>query len=363
MKQEFIKNRIEALRASMKSENLTAVIVTSFENRIYYSGFSGSNGWLVVTPEEALLVTDGRYITQAGKECPHYEVLKAAQSYEYSIIGAVKDRDAKKSMGGRIGFEASNLTVSAFEKVREYLPGKEFVPFDSFIADPRKVKDSYELGMIREAVRVAEEAYMQILPMVKEGVTELELATELQYRMKLAGADKESFDIIIASGENGALPHATPGARKLAAGDLVTIDWGARFGEYTSDMTRTLAVGEPSEKMKKIYNITYEAQMKVLEKIGPGMTTGEADALSREHIKAAGFGEYYVHGLGHGLGIAIHEDPRLKDGEKEVLKPGHVVTVEPGIYIPGEGGVRIEDLVVITETGCEILTTTPKMKF
>ena len=353
-------SRIEKLRKSMKEKNVDSVFISSYENRRYYSGFTGSNGWLVITGNSLNIFTDGRYIEQVKHEAPLYTLVVSDQSYQKAMLEAFSSFASSHPLGKKIGFEMGMMSVSLYSELLGRVNNSEFVAFGEEIRSPRDYKDPVEIEMIRRAVKIAEEGFQAIEAKFISGATERELAAELQYRMKLAGADNESFDTIVGSGENGAMPHAKVSDRVLKEGDAIVVDWGAIADGYNSDMTRTLFVGKPEGKMKEVYEIVLEAQMKVLKNLKPGMKTGEADAIARDHIKAAGYGKEFGHGLGHGVGLAVHEMPSLKEGMETVLQPGMVVTVEPGIYLPGIGGVRIEDLVVITEDGCEVLTSLPK---
>lgn len=357
------ENRVKKLQQKLVDEAMDSFLILNPENRLYYSGFSGSNGWLIVTREKSYLITDGRYFEQVRRESPHCQLVKAVQSYSDSSLQALIDMDGEGLLGEGVGFESCSMTVNLYNKIKKSLPDVELLPADDLIETPRDFKDSREIDLIRHAVKVAEEGFRHIEGLIVPGNTERQLAAQLQYQMKLAGADKEAFDIIVASGENSALPHAQVSDRVLKEGDPLVIDWGAKVDGYHSDMTRTLFVGEPGDKMREIYHVVLQAHNKAIEAIGPGKITGDIDAIARGIIEEAGYGEYFGHGLGHGVGLQIHENPRLKKDEDAILKPGMAVTVEPGIYIPGLGGVRIEDLVVITPEGREILTSLPIIEY
>ncbi|MCD4784375.1 MAG: Xaa-Pro peptidase family protein [Candidatus Eremiobacteraeota bacterium] len=360
---ESIVTRLKKLRSKMQQENINSVLITGEKNRQYYSGFTGSNGWLVITGDSALVITDGRYFEQVGREAPLFTLVKAKQSYRKSIIDAMSEIVENHPVGKTMGYESSILSVAIYNELLKALPDIKFAPFDNEIESTREIKEPAEIEIIKKAIQIAQEGFKQIESKVKAGATEREISAELQYRMKLSGADKEAFDIIVAAGKNSALPHAKVSDCKLKEGDPVVIDWGAKVEGYHSDMTRTLFVGKPSDKMREIYNTVFEAQRKALDVIGPGMSSGEVDAVAREHISSAGYGDYFVHGLGHGVGLAIHERPSVKKDDKTILQPGMVATVEPGIYVPDLGGVRIEDMVLITPDGKEILTSLPIMKY
>lgn len=257
----------------------------------------------------------------------------------------------------RIGFEKDEVTVGVWEKWQKDIP-VEWVPLS--LPHLRSVKTEEELSCIRQACRIADQGYEHILGWIQTGITEKQVENELLHYMKSLGAQKESFDIIVASGENGAMPHAKAGERVICRGDFVTIDFGARVGEYCSDITRSFAVGEAREPLETVYRIVRDAQEKAIEAIRPGCRCQEIDHVAREAITAAGYGENFSHNLGHSMGIACHEDPRFGPKDDTILEPGMVLTVEPGIYLEGIGGIRIEDDILVTENGCEVLTHASK---
>jgi Xaa-Pro aminopeptidase len=354
------KIRLARLQESLKENALDSVLITGPENRRYYSGFTGSNGWLFITRTGAFIITDGRYLLQAPAEAPHFQMAATRPGEGKSLLTALK-RVADENPGVKtIGFEAGVLPVDMYDDLRNTLPGVELVKSDPMIISPRMVKDEGEIQMVRQAARIAGEAYLQELPRIAPGMTEREFAARLDFAVRMKGAQKEAFDTIIASGENGACPHAQPSGRELKEGDAVTIDWGASLNGYNSDCTRTVFVGKPDPEMARIYDVVFRAQAKALEIAGPGLTAEEVDAAARQVIEKAGYGEYFTHGLGHGIGLAVHEGPTLNRNQPTVLKPGMLVTIEPGIYVSGKGGVRIEDLILITGNGKEFLTDVPK---
>jgi len=363
MKEENIKKRIEELRHNMKMEDLDSILIMKPENCQYYSGFTGSSAWLIISPGDAFIVTDGRYFEQVKKEAPLFKLGKAEKSGNEAMFKAMSGIVDKGVVGKFVGFEVSHVNVTLYNAFNERFASIKLIPADDVVSGFRDIKEFEEIELIQKAVETAEKGFKEIEDKIKEGITERKLAAELQYHIRLAGADKEAFDIIVAGGENSAMPHAKVSDRPLKEGDAVVIDWGAVIEGYHSDMTRTVFVGEPCEKIKEIYRVVYEAQQKVLDCIGPGMTTGEADAIARKSIEDAGYGDNFLHALGHGVGLAIHEKPFLKKDDNVSLEPGMVVTIEPGVYLPNVGGVRIEDLIVITEDGCDILTSIPKVKF
>ena len=350
--------RLEKIRALMRNENLDAVIVTDPKNRRYFSGFSGSAGMLAITVESQQVFTDFRYFEQVKIEAPDYDLveLESALVIYESLVRAIKENGVGK--GGRIGFEGGYVIFNVYKKLAEFFPDNELVPIS--LDGCRMVKDEEELRLIKKAAAIADEAFNQVLVHIKPGVREIDVALELEYFMRKLGAEKPAFDTIVASGHRGALPHGMASSKVLEEGDLVTIDFGAVYQGYHSDMTRTVALGKSDAKQREIYSIVLEAQLTGLGALTAGKTGKEVDAAAREVIEKRGYGKYFGHGLGHSVGLAIHELPSLSPKSEIKLEPGVVVSVEPGIYIPDWGGVRIEDLVLVLPDGKEILTTSAK---
>lgn len=342
----------------MREADLPALLVTLPEDILYLAGFSGSSGALILTADDLHLVTDSRYFLQAEAESPAW-TLQRMESGE-SVPEAV--RRALGALGvRRVGFDQVHMTVDAYL----YLGGGEetswtLAPAAGLVGDLRMVKDAGEVAMMREAVRITDDAYAHVLSLARPGVTERELALEAEWFMRRHGADGMAFGVILASGPNAAMPHAVPGDRALQDGDLVIVDMGARYAHYCADMTRTFGVGDPPAAAREIYRVCHAAQMAGVTGIRAGMTGDEADAVVRRVIDDAGYGDYFGHGTGHGVGLHVHENPRLRRQATAVLPLGATVTVEPGIYLPGVGGVRIEDLVLLTESGPEVLTGAAK---
>lgn len=330
---------------------LSAVLLTDRLNRRYISGFSGSAGWAVVTPKEALLLVDFRYVEQAARQAPAFEVLQCEKQIDTLV-------ELASSLGlSRIGFENGHMTVKQFESLRDRLPNVEWVPIDSMVELLRAVKDAAELKYMQEAVAMADRTFAHILGFLRPGVTEKEVALEIEIHLRRQGSEGVAFPPIVASGANGALPHATPTDKPLATGELVTLDFGAVCQGYHSDITRTVAIGQPDARQKEIYQLVLQAQAVGLGAVRPGRSGREVDAEAREVIARAGYGDRFGHGLGHGIGLAVHEEPpRLSKHSEWHLSPGMVCSVEPGVYVPGWGGVRIEDLVVVEPDGCRVLT-------
>ncbi len=346
--------RIEKLRAALGELGADALITEKGVNRRYLSGFTGSTGWVIVTQKDAFLVTDFRYIDQAKEQAPHFTVVNNERKATEAIAKVLNENGVK-----RLAFEGS-VSFSTYQEWNKAFEGVDLVPTSGFLEKLRMYKDESELEVIREAVRIADEAFSHILGFIKPGVREIDVALELEFFMRRQGADAAAFDIIVASGERGALPHGRASEKIIQAGEMVTLDFGAQYKGYNSDITRTVSVGEPHPKMKEIYDIVLQAQVAGVQALKPGITGKEADAVTRDIITAAGYGEAYGHSAGHGLGIEVHELPNLSTVSPYVLEPGHLVTMEPGIYVSGLGGVRIEDDCLITENGCEILTKSTK---
>jgi len=348
--------RLELLREKMDALGLPALLVTRQEHLYYLAGFTGSTGVLVITADRQSFLTDFRYVLQAGQEAPDWELVKVEQTLHATVREVLSGLQASP-----VGFEPEHLTVAQFRQYGGDDPSVPYVltPAPNLIEGLRLVKDAGELAAIREATHITDAAYAHLLTHVAPGVTEYELALEAEGFMRRQGAET-AFDIIVATGARGALPHAQPGPRPLEVGDLVVVDMGARYHQYCSDMTRTFAVRDAGPTAREMYRICLEAQLAGVHGIRAGQTGREADALVRDIIEREGYGEYFGHGTGHGVGLEVHEAPRLSRTAEDTLPAGCVVTVEPGIYLPEVGGVRIEDLCLVTEAGLEMLTGTPK---
>jgi Xaa-Pro aminopeptidase len=346
--------KIQKLRSSFELSGIDGMLITSSYNRRYMTGFTGSAGVVLISAEKALFITDFRYTEQAAKQCEGYEIVKHTGAIPEEVAEQAKQLGIKK-----LGFEEDHLTFSAF-KAYEKAVEAELVPVSGTIEKLRLIKTESEIKIIKVAADIADAAFKHILDIIRPGVTELEISNELEFFMRKAGAVSSSFDIIVASGHRSALPHGVASDKVIEKGDFVTLDFGAYYKGYVSDITRTVAVGEPEDKLKEIYNIVLEAQERGMEGIKPGMSGKEADALTRDYISEKGYGEYFGHSTGHGIGLEVHEGPGLSFKSDVILEPGMVVTVEPGIYIPGLGGVRIEDDTLITKDHNETLTHSTK---
>lgn len=339
---------ISTLKERMK-ESGSAALIMSEENVRYYTGFSSSNGYLLVTGQAAYFLTDSRYIEAAEKTIKTCDEICEFKSIEKTLAPLVCNLAIKS-----ICIEQSRLTIAKLRTLEKNMPQVSFVTdntLDGVITLERSVKTALEVEKTKKAQAVAKLAFEHILGFIKPGVCEKEIALELDYTMLKNGADALSFETIAVSGANGSMPHGVPGSKRVENGDFVTMDFGAVFDGYHSDMTRTVAVGAVSSEQEKVYNIVFQAQKAGLEKIKNGVCAKEVDEKARNVIKSNGYGEFFGHGFGHGVGIEIHEYPNESPSSTAVLQSGNIVTAEPGIYIPGKFGVRIEDMVLVTDDG------------
>jgi len=332
---------------------LSAVLIKDSPNVYYFSGFTGTNGTLLLTPDKSYLLTDFRYLEQAEKETENYEIIRVDSETSETIGKLAKDFKS-------LGVEEDTLSWAEVRKLQDTVGNCRLADISEMLRKLREIKDPSEIEILRQAIRITDQAFEMIREKIKPGITEEEIALELEFFLRKQGATGRSFDYIVASGERSALPHGVASPKKIKTGEAVTLDYGAKYQWYCSDMTRTVFVGKPDEKYKDIYRIVLEAQEAAIHALKPGMTGKEADAAAREVIKKAGYGDYFGHGLGHSLGLEIHETPRLNTRETKILEPGMMLTVEPGIYLPGWGGVRIEDVILVTNFGVEVLTQAPK---
>jgi len=341
---------------NLSYSKINAYIVQDPINRLYLTGFDSSFGILVLSENSKTFYTDPRYFLAAKENLTGFSVksVKAALALEEVA------KDLAAAGLKTIGYEDKFLTVAAFKGFKDKLKVFSLKPASSFIDTLRLVKTDEEVAKIKQAQALAEKAFEKLVDWLKPGVTEKEVATQLNIECLKLGADDMAFKSIIAFGENSAIPHHSPTDKKLEKNDLILVDFGVKLNGYNSDMTRTFCIGTPSPKMAEIYEIVLEAQKYALKNIKAGLTATEADSFSREYIKAHGFGEQFSHSLGHGIGLLVHESPFLREKNDDILLPGMVVTIEPGIYLENEGGVRIEDMAVIREDGVENLTSTGK---
>ena len=346
--------RLENLLKKISTEEIDAVLISKTANLFYFSGFRGDSAVLLIGKNFRKLITDSRYTEQAEQQTKNFEIVKHTEGLFKKIEEEIKNLKIKK-----LGFEGKVLTFAEYSHLKENLPTVEL---KSVVLDElRQIKDAAEISLIRKACKIGDRAFAEILNFIKPNISEYEVAAELEYLMRKFGAEKNSFDTIVASGVRGSLPHGTASDKKISAGEFVTMDFGAIFGGYCSDMTRTIFVGKASENQKKLYNAVLDAQLHGLKVIKIGKGGKEIDAAVRTKLEQAGLGEYFTHSLGHSLGIEVHEEPRLsKLSTCESLQENMLVTDEPGIYIPKVGGIRIEDTVLVTKNGAEPLTESPK---
>ncbi len=344
---------LKAVRRFLTDKGYDVFLGSSSFTRRYLTGFTGSSGCLWISRDSQALITDFRYMEQAGKQCPDWQIVQ-----HDDLIDTLKQMAAEQNVK-QIAVEGDHVSVNTFREWERVLPAS-LTAVKGVVEDLRKQKTDNELAAIRRAADIADQAFAAVLPSVRPGASERAIALELEFTMRRLGASAVSFAPIVGSGVNGALPHARPSEKRLQAGDFVVLDFGCVFDGYCSDMTRTLLISPATDKHHAIYDCVLRAQTAGLAAVTVGRLGREVDAAARDVIESAGYGEYFGHGLGHGVGLEIHEEPRLSKKGETPLAEGMVVTVEPGIYLPEFGGVRIEDLVVVTIDGAEVLSQTPK---
>ncbi|MFW6295095.1 MAG: M24 family metallopeptidase [Halanaerobium sp.] len=348
-------HRIEKLREKMKANNIKNFLLTKKENIRYLSSFTGTSARILLTEHENIFITDFRYLDQASEQTEGFIIEEISSNFMQGFAELLKNKQIKE-----MSFESDDINYKTYQDFQKKLELEELNAVNGIIEELRLVKEEAEVEKIKRAVEIADRGFQFLLDFIEPGKTEKEIALELEFFMKKNGGEANAFDFIVASGKRGALPHGTASNKIVEKGELITIDFGTVYQGYHSDITRTIALGEVSQKHREIYNIVLEAQLKVIEKIKAGMSCIDADKIARDFISKAGYKENFGHGLGHGIGLEIHEGPRLSYTAEGVLKKGMVVTDEPGIYISGFGGVRIEDDLLITEEGCEVLNSSPK---
>lgn len=351
----MIDKRVQSLRSKLSKQNIDALLITYPINRRYITGFTGSSGFALMTSDHAILITDPRYLIQSQQEAPDWTVVIHEGLPEKTII------DQCRVLGIRsLAFESEYVTFQMYRELKEYLREVQLIPVQGWIEKLRAQKSPKEIERIRQATAIVDQVFEKVLTELRPGMTEREVATRLEILLREQGASSSSFPTIVASGERSALPHGLASPKPLNKGDFVTLDFGAWYEGYTSDITRTVVLGLADEKQKEIYHIVLEAQQKAIASIAPGMSGKQVDRVARDCITVAGYGEYFGHATGHGIGLEVHELPLLRKTSEDILEEGMVVTVEPGIYVPGIGGVRIEDDVLVTLSGQEVLTKAPK---
>jgi Xaa-Pro aminopeptidase len=353
-----VAGRAGRLRSALSGAGADALLVTRLGNIRYLTGFTGSAARLLVRPDELVFVTDGRYRDQAAEQ-----LAAAGVEARIEVHGTEQQRLLTEAARGiaRVGLEADDVTWSAQRRYgAEYFPDAELVPTEGLVESLRLVKDDGEVARIEAAARIADEALAAVRPRLGEGLTEKEFSLELNFAMLRLGADDVSFETIVGSGPNGAKPHARPTGRRIVEGDLVVLDFGALLDGYHSDMSRTVMVGEPSPTQRRMLEVVGASQQAGVDAVMPGVGGKDVDRVCRDVIVEAGWGDSFIHGTGHGVGLDIHEEPRVSTTSAATLAAGHVVTVEPGVYLPEHGGVRIEDTLVVTAAGNRRLTNAPK---
>lgn len=348
-----MNKRVQAFLNKMQEKELDGIIINNLKNVYYLTGFWGSNGTVFISRDRQILVTDARYIIAAKQEVTGFEIF--AERDELATIAKIaKDMDLSQ-----IGFE-DEISVSYYHRMQTAFEGMELLPQSQFVEALRMIKDETEIATIRKACSISDQAFHDALEFIKPGKTEIEIANFLDFRMRELGAAGLSFDTILASGINSSKPHAHPMHKPVELGEAITMDFGCLYEHYVSDMTRTVYLGHVSDEQAEIYNTVLKANQALIDQAKDGLGFRDFDKIPRDIIVEAGYGEYFTHGIGHGIGLDIHEEPYFSQTSTEVIKSGMVLTDEPGIYIEGKYGVRIEDDILITDTGCEVLTLAPK---
>ncbi len=346
--------KLTNLRKTLKESKLDSIVITSEFNRRYITGFTGSAGIALITLDKAYFITDFRYIEQAKNQAPDFEIIKHEGDIFKELANLI-EQDGTSNLA----FEENDVSFKEYTRLKELI-NADLMPISNLVEDLRMIKTTEEIEVLKEAALIADKTYEHILNFIKPGITEIEVANELEMYMRSLGATSSSFDIIVASGKRSALPHGVASEKVIEKGELVTLDYGALYKGYISDITRTVAVGEVSSQLKEIYDVVLESQLRAINEIKAGMTGKEADAITRDYITSKGYGEYFGHSTGHGIGLEVHEAPSLATQSDVVLQKNMAVTVEPGIYLPQIGGCRIEDDIIITETGNKRLTQATK---
>jgi Xaa-Pro aminopeptidase len=351
-----LRQRLAAVRQRLRRWNLPALLLTNPRDIRYLTGFVGDDSWALIAATGApIILSDFRFQEQIAHEAPHAAIRIRKESLADELAGLLASRKLRG-----LALQSSYVTVSQLQTLRRTLGKVRLVAKDDGLLRQRAVKDRGEVDAIRKAIRIAEDAFCRTVEQARPGMTESHLAAVLEFEMRRLGADGPSFPSIVAAGANASLPHAIPGSAKLRRGGIVLIDWGARWGGYCSDLTRTISLGPMPARMREIYQVVLDAQLAGIAAVAPGRSVRQVDTAARQVIEKAGYGPNFGHGLGHGIGLDIHEQPTLGQRGQGILEPGQVVTVEPGIYLPGVGGVRTEDDVLVTVRGGQVLSSLPK---
>ncbi len=352
--------RAEQLSDQLSLHDLDAMLISSPENRRYLSGFTGSSGYLFISKDHRVLLTDSRYTEQAIMQSPHFQVMQVSRSWDW-LVELLRDTGVR-----RVGFEGEHVTVANYNRCVDSLKGEtglsgvSLAPTQGIPEELRVAKDQEELAQLQKAIDASDAAMQSVCPAITEGMTEREVAWRMEVAMREFGADTISFGTIVAAGSNGAMAHHRPTDRPIQRGEPIVIDMGAKVGGYCSDITRTVTVGEPDDTFRRVYDTVLGAQLTAIHTVRPGMTGEDGDSLARGVIAEAGYGDNFGHSLGHGVGLAVHEKPHVGPGSQDSLQAGMVFTVEPGIYITGWGGVRIEDIVILGSEGATPLSKASK---
>ncbi|MGO2100767.1 M24 family metallopeptidase [Vagococcus salmoninarum] len=341
-----MKKRLEKVKEKLREENLSALLITNKANKFYLSGFGGTDVALIITKEAEYIIADGRYIEQIKEEVQGFIIIDNGGEMVNSLVKLIR-----KLGSSTLGIESQELNVNIYLSLISALPQVQLIPTNNVVEKVRMIKDDKELSLLRKASEITDTTFSHCLDIVKPGMTEKELAFELERFIKVNGGEGCSFETIVASGKRSAQPHGHASNKKILAGELVTVDFGVVYQKYYSDMTRTFAIGEVAPELKTIYQLVNESGLKALRELRVGMTTGEVDNICRDYISQAGYGKYFNHGTGHGIGLSCHEYPYLKPKKTEKLLSGMTFTIEPGIYLPGLGGVRIEDDIYLRSDG------------
>jgi Xaa-Pro aminopeptidase len=345
------------LTSRVRQEGLDAILVTDLANVAYLTGFGGDSSYLIVTPTHVKFLSDARYEEQTAEECPGLDAYfrRPGETQIQSTARRLAELGCK-----RVGYEPASLSVLNFSALQEEAKTVEWRGLVNWVEDLRAIKDASEIAALKDSVRMAQEAYLEVVGSLSRNDTEKQLADRLEFAMRSRGATVAAFPTIMAAGSLSGHPHAIPRSRPIGGEAMLLIDWGAKGKFYHSDCTRTLSLGAPTDKFREVYEIVLAAQSRAIAAIRPGVKAADVDAVARNYISDKGFGAEFNHGLGHGVGLQIHEAPQMRPESTVVLQPGMVVTIEPGIYLQGWGGVRIEDMALVTESGAELLTSLPK---
>jgi Xaa-Pro aminopeptidase len=352
-----MNERLKKLQEKLQEFQVDAILITNPENRYYISGFTGSAGYLFITPNSAYLNTDFRYIEQATNQAPAFQIIKIDSEYEWFI-----DLLSKHKINS-LGFESEDLSYAGYFKFTEIISKNKLnkivnlKPLIATIEKIRAIKYADEIDILKEAIRISDEAMNTVAPLLYAGISEREVALKLENKMRELGAEGPSFDTIVGSGPNAALPHHRAGDRIIQNGEPIVIDMGAKYQGYCSDLTRTFCIGTPDETFRKVYDTVFTAQQTAISLVEQEMTGTDCDLIARNVIEEAGYGEQFGHSLGHGVGLAVHEYPRVSPNSHDILKNDMVFTIEPGIYIPGWGGVRIEDIITLQNNSAKVLSS------